>query len=221
MIRMLGLARDGAPCLDPALLGALHHLQPVLAPEPLHPLVVDDSAAALQQGVGAADAEARVLAFELLALSEQRPLLFWVRDIADRRPRDFQEAAGPPLRQAAFCGVGDVASLLLDGIIGLGYFLGLYWGLEQFLDDVHLQVALGQQAFEAGVFFLHLAQAGGFVGGGAAEARAPAVEAVFGDVVLAADFGDGLLALLGLLQEGDDLLVSELVLLHVSILPFR
>ena len=54
------------------------------------------------------------------AASEQRPFLFWVRDIADRRPRDFQEAAGPPLRQAAFCGVGDVASLLLDGIIGLG-----------------------------------------------------------------------------------------------------
>ena len=53
-----------------------------------------------------------------------------------------------------------------------------------------------------------------------AEARAPAVEAVFGDVVLAADFGDSLLALLGLLQDGDDLRVGELALLHLSILPF-
>ena len=92
--------------------------------------------------------------------------------------------------------------------------------MEQFLDDVYLQVALGQEPLQSGVLLFEFAQADGFVCGGVAEAGAPAVEAVFGDVVLAADFGDSLFAFLGLLQDGDDLLVDKLVLLHSSILPF-
>jgi len=36
----------------------------------------------------------------------------------------------------------------------------------------------------------------------------------------AASVGDGLLTLLGLLQDGDDLLIGEVALLRLSILPF-
>lgn len=118
-------ARKGAPCLDLALLGALRYLKAVLVPEPLHPLMVDDLACAPQERVGAADAEARILPLEALKRFEQCPLLFWVRKIAGRRASHFQEAAGPPLRQAAFSSAGDAGALLLDRIVGLGYLLGL------------------------------------------------------------------------------------------------
>jgi len=73
---------------------------------------------------------------------------------------------------------------------------------------------------EVGVLLLQFTDAGRFVGVHAVKAGAPAVEGVLRDVVLAADFGDGFVALFGLLQNGDDLLVGELALLHVSILPF-
>lgn len=50
-----------ADCLDPALLGALPNLQSMRVPETLHPLVIDAVAFVPQQGMSAADAEARKL----------------------------------------------------------------------------------------------------------------------------------------------------------------
>ena len=55
---------------------------------------------------------------------------------------------------------------------------------------------------------------GVFTGVHAAKAGAPAIETVFRDVELVADFGNGLLAFLGLLQSGDDLLYGKLAFLR-------
>jgi hypothetical protein len=76
--------------------------------------------------------------------------------------------------------------------------------LEDFLDDVDLQVALSQQPLEAGILFFEFTHAGSLVCVHAAEASAPAIERVFGNVVLAADIGDRFLALFGLLLEKND-----------------
>ena len=92
--------------------------------------------------------------------------------------------------------------------------------LEDFLDDVDLQVTFGKQTLEPRIFFFEITDAGGFARVHAAKAIAPAVEAIFGNIVLTADFGDSLFASLSLLQDGDDLLIGKLVLLHSSILPF-
>jgi hypothetical protein len=92
--------------------------------------------------------------------------------------------------------------------------------LKELLDDVYLKVALGEQPFETSILLLEFTDAGRFIDVHAAEVTAPVVEDVLGYVVLTTDLGDGLVALLGLLQNGDDLLVDELALLHTSILPF-
>jgi len=79
--------------------------------------------------------------------------------------------------------------------------------LEDLFDDVYLQVALGQEPLETSVLFFEFADAGRFVCAHAAEVSAPAIEGVLRNVVLAADLGDRAIALLGLLQNGDDLCV--------------
>ena len=60
----------------------------MFVPEPLHPLVIDDLACPPQQGMGAADAEARVLALDLCEFRYERPLLSGVDGIAGRRTGD-------------------------------------------------------------------------------------------------------------------------------------
>lgn len=92
--------------------------------------------------------------------------------------------------------------------------------LQKLLDDVDFQVALGQETLQSGIFFLKFTHTGGFVNAQAAEAVAPAVEGVFRDIMLTTDFSDGLFALFGLLQDGDDLRVGEPAFVHASILPF-
>lgn len=73
--------------------------------------------------------------------------------------------------------------------------------MQQFRDDVYLQVTLSQEPLRSGVLLFEFAQAGGVGGGSFAEAGAPAVETVLGDVALAADLGDSVFAFSGLLQE--------------------
>ena len=81
--------------------------------------------------------------------------------------------------------------------------------MEDFLDDVDLQIAFSQQALQSGIFFFEFTNTGRFVSIQAAKASAPAVERVFCDVVLTADFSDGFFAFFSLLQDGDDLLVGD------------
>jgi hypothetical protein len=78
-------------------------------------------------------------------------------DIAGRRASNFEEMASTALGQPAFSGIGDVIALLLDGISRRLYFLRFYWGLEQFFDNVYLQVAFSQEPFETGIFLFEFA----------------------------------------------------------------
>jgi hypothetical protein len=170
--------------------------------------------------MSAADAKARILLLDLCQLRLKKRVLVGPRRVPDGGTSDGQQATRFALGQTVLLGVCRIFPLLLGEIGGLPYFLRLYWGLEDFLDDVDLQVSLGQQAFQASVFFFEFTDTGGFVGVRPAEAAAPAIERVFSNVVLAADFGDRFLAFFGLLQDSDDLLIGELTFLHSSILPF-
>jgi hypothetical protein len=87
--------------------------------------VVDDLAARPQQGTGAADAEARVLALDRLKPLPPGSVITRMCLVMGAGTGHAQQAAGPALGEATLFSVGRVLPLLLDGIGSLGYF---FWG---------------------------------------------------------------------------------------------
>jgi len=93
-------------------------------------------------------------------------------EVANTGASDFCQATGLPLGQATSGCLRDQCLPLGQRSGSLLYFLRFYWGLEDLLDNVYLQVALGQKPFEASILFFEFADACRFVCAHAAEASA-------------------------------------------------
>ena len=119
---MLCLAGNCTSRPEFALLRALWHLKTALLPQPLHALMVDALAVRPQQRMGAADAEARILTFDLCQFQSKRYIFVLPRFVAQGGTGHVQEAACFALGQTTFFGIEDVLALRVDRIGGFGYF---------------------------------------------------------------------------------------------------
>jgi hypothetical protein len=85
---------------------------------------------------------------------------------------------------------------------------------EQLPEGVDLQVPFGQEALQPGVLLLELPLPPHLWEAHVAVAAPPAIGGVLGDAVLAAEWADGLLTGIGLLEEVDDLWLAESTRAH-------
>lgn len=90
--------------------------------------------------------------------------------------------------------------------------------LQQFLEQIELKDALGQQPLEAGALLFKFLDALGLVDCHIPIRPVPAVKRGFGNPMRTADGANGLIALLGLVRDLDDLLGAELAGLHRALL---
>lgn len=118
---------------------------------------------------------------------------------------EFEEPTGITLRQSLCLQKGEGFLLLLFKCLLFCQIL---------LQGVNGETAFGRKAFETGVLPLQLFEPLGFGNAHPAILLAPAVKGSLGQTVFAADFHNGLVADLSLMQKGDDLLRSKLILLH-------
>lgn len=90
--------------------------EPVLAPEPLHPLVIDGLSSGPQQSLGAADAEARIGVPDLAKFLSDRPLLVWLGLVAQGGAGDVCQFTRLRLGQSMLIRHDHELTALLDGI---------------------------------------------------------------------------------------------------------